>query len=571
MGAIDAFSPNTLSFSKVEEILNSLISQGGGIQNQNRQVLQDIGLLSEYSYIISDKANNEIIYYSKNNKIIENLIPLRKMYSIFLEWTKYLFDITNEELANIQKFNMKIESFKSRNLNKVFFQNNIKKYLFKDKAFNKLLNYGIPNKLRFFIWDIVLSEKYNNNQYYNYDQELKEYKLLLAKKGSDPQIEKDINRTFMKENEQTPNNIQILKNILSCINTYNSSGYCQGMNYIVGFLLKTTNYDEVKTFYIFKNILYDIKGYFEEGFPLLKKNNNLFNINFKELCPKLYKHFQKNDIVNEFWVSKWLQTLFTLSIPFEELNIIWDVLLIRGFDFIVYICLAIIEFIEKEVLELKESAEIISYLEKVLNSRDIPANKKFFEESNNYIIPLNEVLGRAYDLEKKNVGGNDNRPYYDRRKSDSHLVNFKFNNLSEKKNTNNNNINNNNINKNDEISNISKKTNESPINKNINSSVNVLNFQKNNLQNPNNNIQNSVNNNIQDRRIPFFSTKTLDTYNFGELNQKKNSGNLPNNGNNLFNKNSSVNLNFAPAQFQYLNNNVLPNNMVNRNLMMQYH
>ena len=164
MGAIDAFSPNTLSFSKLEEILNNVIAQGGGIQNKNRQVLQEIGLLSEYSYIISDKANNEIVYYSKNIKIIENLIPLKKMYSIFLEWTKYLFNITNEELANIQQFNMKIESFKSSNLNKAFFQNNIKKYLFKDKAFNKILNYGIPNKLRFFIWDIVLSEKYNNNK-----------------------------------------------------------------------------------------------------------------------------------------------------------------------------------------------------------------------------------------------------------------------------------------------------------------------------------------------------------------------------------------------------------------------
>ena len=156
MGAInDAFTQNKLSFSKIEEILNNLVSQGGGVQSQNRQVLQEIGLLNEYSYIISDKANNEIIYYSKNNKIIEKLIPYRKMISIFLEWNKYLFDISSEEIENIQQFNMKIDSFKKRTLNKEFFQNNIKKYLFKDKAFNKLLNYGIPNNLRFFIWDIV--------------------------------------------------------------------------------------------------------------------------------------------------------------------------------------------------------------------------------------------------------------------------------------------------------------------------------------------------------------------------------------------------------------------------------
>ena len=543
MGAInDAFTQNKLSFSKIEEILNNLVSQGGGVQSQNRQVLQEIGLLNEYSYIISDKANNEIIYYSKNNKIIEKLIPYRKMISIFLEWNKYLFDISSEEIENIQQFNMKIDSFKKRTLNKEFFQNNIKKYLFKDKAFNKLLNYGIPNNLRFFIWDIVLSEKYNN-KYYNYNQELKDYKLILEKKGSNPQIEKDINRTFMKETEQTPKNIQILKNILSCINTYNSSGYCQGMNFIVGYLLKLTNYDEVKTFYIFKNILYDIKGYFEDGFPLLKKNNNLFTKNFKELCPKLYKHFQKHDIVNEFWVGKWLQTLFTLSLPFEELTIIWDVLLIRGFDFIVYICLAITEYIEKDLLEIKESAEIVSYFEKVLNSQDnglIPANKKFFEESNNYIIPLNEVLGRAYDLEKKNVGGNDNRPYYDRRKSDSNLMNFRFNGLNQ--------VNNNNNNQSD----LNKKKivlSNSANNNNINN-INSLNpnLQKNNLNNPNYNFPNNINNNMQNMKIPFYSTKNLEIYNFRDF---------------------SKNMNIPPGQYLYVNNNI-PNNMGNKNLMMQY-
>ena len=439
---------------------------------------------------------------------------------------------------------MKIDSIKKRTLNKEFFQNNIKKYLFKDKAFNKLLNYGIPNNLRFFIWDIVLSEKYNN-KYYNYNQELKDYKLILEKKGSNPQIEKDINRTFMKETEQTPKNIQILKNILSCINTYNTSGYCQGMNFIVGYLLKLTNYDEVKTFYIFKNILYDIKGYFEDGFPLLKKNNNLFTKNFKELCPKLYKHFQKHDIVNEFWVGKWLQTLFTLSLPFEELTIIWDVLLIRGFDFIVYICLAITEYIEKDLLEIKESAEIVSYFEKVLNSQDnglIPANKKFFEESNNYIIPLNEVLGRAYDLEKKNVGGNDNRPYYDRRKSDSNLMNFRFNGLNQVNNNNNNN----------DQSELNKKKivlSNSANNNNINN-INSLNpnLQKNNLNNPNYNFPNNINNNMQNMKIPFYSTKNLEIYNFGDF---------------------SKNMNIPPGQYLYVNNNI-PNNMGNKNLMMQY-
>lgn len=555
MGGIN----DSLSVTKIAELLNILITKDPGKNQQNKKVLQEIGLLNEYSFTISDKVSSEMIYYSKNNKIVEKCIFADNVRSNFIEWTKYLFDITNEDLNSTQQLNRKIEALKKIPLTKDFFQNNIKKYLFKNKAFNKLLNFGIPNYLRFFIWDIVISEKYNNQKYFNYEQELKEYKFILEKKGKNPQIEKDINRTFMKEKEQTPNNIQILKNILYCINTYNASGYCQGMNFIVGYLLKLTNYDEVKTFYIFKSVLSDIKGYFEVGLPLLKKNNDAFNKIFKESYPKLFKHFQKYEIVNEFWIGKWFQTLFTLSLPFDELNMIWDVLLIRGFDFIIYICLALCGFIEKDLLNLKDSAEIISYLDKVLNSQDnglILTNKKSFEDIDNYIIPLNDLLSEAYDLEKKIVGGNENRPYYDRRKSDSNMINFKFNSLKTQQSIN---------------SNIPPNTSQNNIAKSVNANKNNINtpiLENNNIQNPNYLLPNNMNNNrlnLENQKIPFYSTKNLGTYNFNDFSQKNNI-----NLNSSINRNMNMNVMPGPGQFQYINNNNI-NNMPNNNFMQYYH
>ena len=547
MGVInDPFSQGKLSFSKIQEILNNLINQDGG-KSQNRQVLKEIGFINEYNYIISEKVSNEMIYYSKNHKILKNIIFTQAQRLNFLEWVKYLFDISNEELNSMQLFNTKIEGFKKRTLNKEFFQNNIKKYLFKNKYFNKLLNYGIPQNFRFFIWDIVLSERYNNQKYFNYDQQSKEYKSILQNNTNNPQIEKDVNRTFMKDAEQTPKNIQSLRNLLNCINRFNSSGYCQGMNYIVGYLLKLTNFDEIKTFYIFRSVLCDIKGYFEVGFPLLKKNNNLFDKLFKESYPKLYKHFQKHDIVNEFWVGKWFQTLFTLSLPFEELNVIWDVLLIRGFDFIVYICLALLEFIEKDLLEIKDSADIVNYFEKVLNFNEMGlsmVNKQFFEDIDNYIIPLNEVLSEAYDLEKKNVGGNENRPYYDkRRRSDVHLTTFNFNNLnSDKKPSSNLNF----LSAKETTNKISNSVNLN--NPNINKNLNMSSSQKTNYLQNNNIIGNNVNLNLafDNRKLPFYSTKNLGTYNFGDFSKD----------NKINNNSMGMNL-MAGQQFQYSNNNLL--------------
>ena len=556
MGIINDVFQNKLSLSKIEEILNNLLKQG---KPQNKQVLQEIGLLNEYTYIISNQANNEIIYYSKENKIIKNFNFSTKIRSNFLEWTRYLFDINDEDLNSIQQFDNKIENFKNKSLTKEFFQNNIKKYIFNNKSFNKLLYYGIPNNFRLFIWDIVLSEKYNNHKCYNYEQELKEYLLIIKKSGNNPQIEKDIHRTFLKDSEQITKNINILKNILNCINQYNPGGYCQGMNYIIGYLLKVTNFDEVKTFYIFKSILKDIKGYFEVGFPLLKNNNNIFNNYFKELYPKLFKHFQKHDIVNEFWVGKWLQTLFTLSLPYEELNIIWDVLLIKGFDFIIYICLAIVDFIEKDALELKESFDITSFLGKVLDYQGTTlyqVNKNYFENIDDYIIPLNEVVQKAYEIEKKINTNNNNKLYYDR-KSDGHLLNLKFNTLK-----NENPIKLNNINTNDKLS--KKSTNlsiQSSNNINNNNSVNVLNSPINKLGN--NNINNNNKVNLQGKKTLFYSTKDLGVYNFNnDLTELKKRASLQ----------QTNNINIQQQRYLYLNNNINNNisNIRNSNYYLYY-
>ena len=289
MGAInDVFIQNKLSLSlkTFDEILNFLINKSQN-KTQNKKILKEIGFINEYINIISDKEPNLIVYYSRNHKIIQNLKFLIKMRSNFLDWVKCLFDITKEDLDSNVKLNNKIEQIKKNNLTKEYFQNNLKKNLFFSKNINALINCGFPPNMRLFIWDIIISVKYNQNKIFNLEEESKNYKNFLKKIRPNPQIEKDIHRTFIRDEEKTPNNLQILKNVLNCINSYSQSGYCQGMNYIVAFLLKISNYNEVMTFYFFRNILDDIKGYFEEGFPLLNKNVEIFESYFSELYPKI--------------------------------------------------------------------------------------------------------------------------------------------------------------------------------------------------------------------------------------------------------------------------------------------
>jgi hypothetical protein len=217
-----------------------------------------------------------------------------------------------------------------------------------------------------------------------------------------------------------------------------------------------------------------------------------------------------------------------------------------------------VDFIEKDALELKESYAITSFLDKVLDYQNITlyqVNKNYFENIDDYIIPLNEVLQKAYEIEKK-INTN-NKLYYDR-KSDGHLLNLKFNSLKNEIP-----IKMNNINTNDELSkkstslSIQSSNNINNINNNNKHNVNVLNSPINKLRN--NNINNNINNNnnnrvnLQGKKTLFYSTKDLGIYNFNnDLTELKKRGTLQ----------QSNNINMQ-KQYLYLNNDNSNNNISN--------
>ena len=574
MGAInEVFSPNKLSFSKIEEILNIFVIQNDN-KSHNLNALQEIGLVKEY-YYIKNEDRNVFINFSKTTKTVKHYINSSKLKDNFVKWTKFLFDIETDDIESSKRFNEKMEFLRKKKLNKAFFHNNLKKYLFKDNSFNKLITYGIPRNFRELLWCLIIGEKYASHKHFDFEKEQKEFNSYLKNVKNNSQIEKDLSRTFMNEGDRTSNNIQKLKNVLNCINQLNN-GYCQGMNFIIGFLLKVTNFNEVETFYIFKNIFPEIKGYFEDGFPLLNKNISIFDDYFKELYPKLYKHFKKNEVYNELWVGKWLQSLFTLSLPFEELSYLWDILLIKGFDFIIYISLSLIRSIEKELLELNDSSDILDYLKNFLNPKEfLTMNKKLFEENENeqYIITFKEIADKACKIEKKITENNNFSS--DRRKSDNNLIQYR--NILKKEEKILNDIDSNHTKESDNSNNIkhsysSKSTSSSNISVNSFNSSNLINTQ-NNVNKLKNNLcgQFELNkiNNTTVKKSNFFSAKNFNHLN--GINLNGNNSNLGQRGSMKLNyNNNAINVYniiypIRTQQFIYYNNmNYNPNLIDNR-------
>ena len=96
------------------------------------------------------------------------------------------------------------------------------------------------------------------------------------------QIEKDLDRTFVLPVLQRTTFSNILKRIS---NHFPVTGYTQGINFIVGYLL-IIGYSEFDSFWMFIHIAlnrrYMLLGLFEDGFPL----SSVYTIIFRNMLKR---------------------------------------------------------------------------------------------------------------------------------------------------------------------------------------------------------------------------------------------------------------------------------------------
>ena len=162
--------------------------------------------------------------------------------------------------------------------------------------------------------------------------------------------------------------------------------YCQGMNFIAGFLLIISEFNETDTFYMMQALFSDtfsdtlgIRGFYSENFPLLKAYMYIFEHYFGKKMPELKSHFAKLDMPNEVWVSKWFQTLFTICLPMKYAIRVWDFILAYGLEFIISFTIALLKNHESDLLKLEDSFDVIDYFKTIFT---VPNNKD--SNSNSY-------------------------------------------------------------------------------------------------------------------------------------------------------------------------------------------
>jgi len=200
------------------------------------------------------------------------------------------------------------------------------------------------------------------------DKNPKVYDSLVKHKNRSKyrdQIALDIQRTFPESpifQEPDGDGQQSLSNVLNSFTVLREEvGYHQGMNFLVAILLMHMN--EENAFWLFVQLMkkYSLDGFFTNTTPLLELCLKKFDYWMSELLPQLHQHFKDEGIAVTIFASQWLRTLYSYNFPLEIVFRIWDVFLLEGTDFLIWVGLITLDSCQDELFKL-HAMDILNYL-----------------------------------------------------------------------------------------------------------------------------------------------------------------------------------------------------------------
>ena len=172
-------------------------------------------------------------------------------------------------------------------------------------------------------------------------------------------IHLDVQRSFKSSKLIVPSS---LVNVLKVYAYSNEEvQYCQGMNFLAGFLLLLTG-SEPDAFKLMKRIIerYGMQNLFVQDVPLLKEY-------FYELArliyvtyPDLSLVFRAEGVSTSFFASAWFMTIFSYSIqhvkddkPTAMILKIWDSFILQGWKAVFKAGLFVVGELKEKLLEMK--------------------------------------------------------------------------------------------------------------------------------------------------------------------------------------------------------------------------
>ncbi|XP_028999595.1 growth hormone-regulated TBC protein 1-A [Betta splendens] len=230
----------------------------------------------------------------------------------------------------------------------------------KSLTLKRYVRKGVPNEHRTLIWMAVSGA-----------QDLLEkspgYFHSLLGAQHDPKLVEtictDLNRTF-------PDNIHFRKtsepclqkslyNVLLAYGTHNPSvGYCQGMNFIAGYLLIITK-EEEKSFWLMDALLGRIlPDYYSPAMLGLKADQEVLGELVKAKTPGVWKTMTDQNVMWTLVVSRWFICLYIDVLPVETVLRIWDCLFYEGSKILFRVALTLIHHNQLEIQQAQSLPDV---------------------------------------------------------------------------------------------------------------------------------------------------------------------------------------------------------------------
>uniref|UniRef100_A0A8C3THW8 Growth hormone-regulated TBC protein 1 n=1 Tax=Chelydra serpentina TaxID=8475 RepID=A0A8C3THW8_CHESE len=187
-------------------------------------------------------------------------------------------------------------------------------------------------------------------------------KLLKGNNGIQKSL-KDMNRTF-------PDNVQFRKtadpclqqtlyNVLVAYGHHNKTvGYCQGMNFIAGYLILITKNEE-ESFWLLDALIGRIlPDYYSPAMMGLKTDQEVLGDLVRKKVPAVAELLDRHGVMWTLIVSRWFICLFIDILPVETVLRIWDCLFYEGSKIIFRVALALIKQHQAFILEATNLPDI---------------------------------------------------------------------------------------------------------------------------------------------------------------------------------------------------------------------
>jgi hypothetical protein len=171
-------------------------------------------------------------------------------------------------------------------------------------------------------------------------------------------------------------------------------GYNKGMDYVAAVLLLASNCSEHETLRFMLRLMKDCGfGSCYKQEKMLEEYTKVFDTLLEKLLPDLKKHFDATGIETWEYLHDWLKSLFTWCLPLPTALMMWDIVMCKGFPYLVLVALAFLSSV-KDVLLAFNAEDIIDFFEDSARS-----NSEDEAQSQKVGIVLSNEIQRMLGLE----------------------------------------------------------------------------------------------------------------------------------------------------------------------------